>query len=281
VVHATNYRPPPARAAVLVSLHDLTFVHQPELVDEETRRFGVRLVQLALDRGATVHVISDFVGNEVCAHFGLPAERVVRVYPGVQPIAGGDAALGRGLAGAARYVLALGTIEPRKNFPNLIRAFDQVAATDPDVALVFAGPDGWDRPAFDQACTDAHHADRVRRLGYVSDAQRADLLAGASAFAYPSLSEGFGFPPLEAMLARVPVVAARSGAIPEVIGEAALLVDPHDVDALAAALVTALGDDAVRARLVASGRDRSARYTWARAATEFASMYRALAGGAR
>jgi glycosyltransferase involved in cell wall biosynthesis len=273
VVHATNYRVPPARAAVVVSLHDLTFVQHPELVDEETRRFGTRLVELGIRRGATVHVISDFVGAEVRAHFGLPPERVVRVYPGVRVEHGSDATAGAALAGTNRYVLAVGTIEPRKNYPALVRAFDAVAATTPDLALVVAGRDGWDRPAFDAAVASAAARDRIRTLGYVNESQRADLLAGATVFAYPSLVEGFGFPPLEAMLAGVPVVAARQGTLEEVLGDAALLADPGDVDALAGALATAIGDDDVRGRLVTAGTARAGRYTWERTGAGLAELY--------
>ena len=123
VVHGTNYSAPPARAPVVVSVHDLTFLHRPDLVVDDTHAVGPAL-RVLLDRGATVHVISDFVGAEVRDAFGLPPERVVRAYPGIADTAGGNAAAGRGLAGADRYVLALGQLEPRKNFPALVRAFD-------------------------------------------------------------------------------------------------------------------------------------------------------------
>jgi glycosyltransferase involved in cell wall biosynthesis len=278
VVHATNYRPPPARAPVLASIHDMTFVRHPELVDEETRRFGTRLVELAVERGASVHVISDFVGREVRDYYGLAPERVMRVYPGVVDMAGGDAAAGRHHAGAAEYVLALGQIEPRKNFPRLVQAFDRMAGAHPDLALVFAGPDGWDQPAFEGARAEARHRERVHHLGYVSDDVRRDLLAGARAFAYPSLYEGFGLPPLEAMSAGVPVVAGSGGSLPEVVGDAALLVEPEDVDAIADALLTLVGNDEVRRRLVETGAARAAGYTWERAAAELTDVYRRLSG---
>jgi glycosyltransferase involved in cell wall biosynthesis len=198
------------------------------------------------------------------------------VYPGVRAEPARDATAGARLAGATRYVLAVGTIEPRKNLPTLVRAFDAVAATLPDVALVVAGRDGWDRPAFDTAVAAAHARDRIRTLGFVSEAQRADLVAGATVFAYPSLVEGFGFPPLEAMLAGVPVVAARQGTLEEVLGDAALLADPRDVDALAAALTTALTDEDARRRLVTAGVERAGRYTWERTGVELAALYRRL-----
>lgn len=273
VVHAANFVAPPARAPVVVTIHDLTFARYPEMCTADVLRYP-RLIRRALERGATVHVVSDFVGTEVRAEFGLPPERVVRVYPGLRPSGGGEPAAGRRLAGADRYVLALGTVEPRKNLPTLVRAFDLVAGSSTDLHLVVAGPDGWDRDAFLAATTAAHHDDRIRRLGYVSEADRRDLVAGAAVLAYPSLYEGFGHPPLEAMAAGIPVVAAQAGALPEVLGDAALLVDPGDEMAIAEGLLQVAGDDELRADLVVRGRDRAASFSWDRAASEFEALYR-------
>jgi len=274
VVHATNYVAPPARAPVIVTVHDLTFVHQPELVSEDTRRFFEPLLYRAIARGATIHVVSDYVGEEVRAAFGLGPDRVVRVYPGITATGGGDQATGRRVAGAERYVLALGQLEPRKNLPHLVGAFDQLADADRDLRLVIAGPDGWGRPEFEVAVDAAKHGDRVRWLGYVSDDDRRDLLAGATAFAYPSLYEGFGHPPLEAMAAGVPVVATTGGAVPEITGDAALLADPTDRDALARALGRAIGDERLRADLIGRGHARVREFSWLRAADDFVDLYR-------
>jgi glycosyltransferase involved in cell wall biosynthesis len=275
VVHATNYVPPPSRAPVIVSVYDLGFVRFPELCTADALQYPT-LLRRGLARGAVVHATSDFVAGEVRAEFGLPTDRVVRVYPGVPPIVGGDAAAGQRVAGAARYVLAIGTVEPRKNYPGLVDAFDAVAALDPDVNLVVAGQDGWGSEAFTAACARAHHRARIHRLGYVSASARRNLLAGASVLAYPSRYEGFGFPPLEAMAAGVPVVATRAGAIPEVTGDAALLVDPDDPDSLRAALARALDDDALRATLVERGYSRVERFSWTTAGDEFVALYRAV-----
>ena len=276
VVHGTNFVVPPARARGLVTIHDVAFLRDPHLVSPASRRFA-GLLRAALRRGATVHVYSDTVGTDLQHLLPCPADRVVRIYPGVAATADGDAAAGHALVGAERYVLALGTVEPRKNLPRLVGAFDTAADHDPELRLVVAGPDGWGTAAFDDAVRTARHGDRVVRLGYVADGARADLLAGARVLAYPSLDEGFGHPPLEAMRAGVPVVAARAGALPEVLDHAALLVEPSSVSALAEALHTAVSDDATRARLVAAGRDRVARYTWERATDELVAQYRRLA----
>jgi glycosyltransferase involved in cell wall biosynthesis len=276
VVHAPNFVAPPARAPVIATVHDLTFVWYPELSTPDTLTFP-RYIRLAIDRGAVIHVVSDFVAAEVREHFDIEPERVVRIYSGLVPSSGGDAARGHELAGSERYVITFGTVEPRKNLPNLVRAFDAVAGRDPALVLVVAGPDGWGVEEFDAAVAAARHGDRVRRLGYVDEADRRDLMAGATALAYPSIYEGFGHPPLEAMQIGIPVVASNAGALPEVLGDAALLPDPSDVDAIAGALETVLTDDDVRADLVARGRERVSLYTWDRAGNELTDLYRRVA----
>jgi len=277
VVHATNFVPPPARVPVIVTVHDLGFARFPELCAADAHQYPT-LIRRGLARGALVHATSDYVADEVRAEFGLPEERVVRVYSGVPRASGGDAAEGRRVAGAERYVVAFGTAEPRKNYPVLVAAFDAVAASDPDLALVIAGGDGWGTDALAAALDRAAHRDRVHRLGYVTDAERRDLLAGAQVLCYPSKYEGFGFPPLEAMAACVPVVTSRAGALPEVTAGAALLVDPDDVDGLAAALTRVLGDDELRRDLVERGHARVRDFTWEDTADGMMALYRRAVG---
>jgi len=275
VVHATNFVGPPTKAGEVVSVYDLGFVRYPEFVAADSFDYP-ELLRRAVRRGAWFHTTSDFVRDEVIETFAVPPERVVRVYPGVPAIDGGDAARGRALAGADRYVLALGTIEPRKNYPALVQAFDALAADDPDLVLVVAGTRGWGGDAFDAAVAAAHHGDRVHTPGYVAAHDRRDLLAGASVLAFPSHYEGFGFPPLEAMVAGVPVVTAYAGAVPEVVGDAALLVAPDDVDALAGALSSALTDPGVHRVLVERGRARHRAFSWTEAVDQLLDLYEAV-----
>lgn len=277
VVHGTNFVVPPARrAGAVVSVHDLTPVHFPELANASTLAYP-GLIQRALRRGALVHVDSAFVAAEVAEAFAVPPGRAEVVAPGVPPVAGGDRGAGRRLAGAERYVLALGTIEPRKDLPSLVQAFDRVADAIPDLRLVVAGADGWGVDAFDAAVGAARHATRIVRLGWVDQRDRADLLAGAAVFAFPSVYEGFGFPPLEAMVAGVPVVTTTAGSLPEVVGDGAATVPVGDVDALAAELHSLVTDGPRAAELVDRGRARAAEFSWSRCAEGLVGLYRRAA----
>lgn len=277
VVHGPNFVVPPSRAAELVTVHDLTVVRFPQFCTQDTLEFP-GLLRRALDRGAWVHTVSSFVAGEVIGLLGADPDRVVTVPNGVVAVPEADPALGQTIAGSRRYVLALGTVEPRKDLPTLVNAFDALAGDHPDLRLVIAGPDGWGAGGLTGAIERARFHDRVVRLGWVSDDHRAALLRGASVLAYPSIYEGFGLPPLEAMSVGTPVVTTRAGAIPEVVGDAAVLVDPGDPDALAEALARVLDDDGFTERLRARGRGRAHAFSWARTADELAAVYRRLAG---
>jgi glycosyltransferase involved in cell wall biosynthesis len=277
VVHATNFVAPPARAPVVVTVHDLTFIRFPELCTPDTLRYPA-LLRRSIERGAVIHTPSEFVAAEVRELLGAPADRVVAIHSGVPTVANGDPAGGRRRAGGDRYVLALGTVEPRKNLRALVTAFDLVAAADHELRLVLAGPPGWDSARVQAAIDSCRARDRIVQLGFVDTTGRADLLAGATAFAYPSLYEGFGFPPLEAMACGVPVVAGDAGALPEVLGDAARLVTPDDLDGLAAAIAELTGPDTTaRDALIDRGHHQVRRYDWDTTAARLTDLYRSLA----
>ena len=283
MIHATNYLVPPSRLPTLVSVYDCSFVRYPELCTPEVRAL-VPIVRRAIARGATVHTGSEFVASEIEDVFGpgLGSSGRLVVIPLGVPELGEEASMPPALAaaiGCRPFVLAISTIEPRKNLPHLVRSFAPLAAEHPDLRLVIAGRDGPDRSAVDAAIAQLPNGARPRVVlaGHVSDAGRRALLDAAAVLAYPSIYEGFGFPLLEAMSAGVPVVAARAGSIPEVAGDAALLVAPTDVDALSAAINRVLTDDATRTGLVTRGRDRLAAFSWSKTASALAACYRQLA----
>jgi len=276
VVHGTNFVVPPCRGAgAVVTVHDCSFARFPELCSPAVRRM-VPALRRAVARGAWVHTPSQFVAEE--ARDVLGTDRVVAVPHGVPRLALGAAPLS-GLVGDSPFLLALGTLEPRKNVRRLVEAFGAVAARHPRLQLLVAGADGPARPEVEAArdALPSAVARRVRLAGYVDDRTRATLLTRAAVFAYPSLYEGFGFPVLEAMAAGTPVVAGRAGAVPEVAGDGALLVDPADPDAIAGAICRVLEDAGLAGELVRAGHRRAAGYSWRRAAEGLTDLYRRAA----
>lgn len=276
VVHGTNFVvPPTARAAAVVSVYDLTTVRFPELREPATAAFP-DLIRRALRRGAFVHTLARFVADEVVEVFGADPDRVRVVAPGVPETPADDPAAPPALRlppGCDRYVLAVGTVEPRKDYPGLVAAFDAVAADRPELALVVVGADGWGADAFTAALSRAKAAGRVVRAGYLSDGELGRVLRRASVLCYPSRYEGFGFPPLQAMAVGVPVVATAAGAVPEVVGPAAALVAVGDTDALAGALAGVLDDAGRRDALVAAGYRQVAGFSWDACAAGLTALY--------
>lgn len=263
VCHSTIAIPAPSRAASVVTVHDVTFVHTPERFSKH----GVRVMRRGLERcrGADLVLCPSRSTAADLSTLGFDEARI-RVVPwGVESAPVDTAAIGRvrrvhGLP--AEFVLFVGTIEPRKNLARLARAADSLG-----VPLVVAGATGW-------GDVDVS-VDGVRFLGFVPDADLRPLMAAADAFAYPSLEEGFGLPILEAMAQGTPVVTSRGSATEEVAGGAAVLVDPLHVDAIAEGIRLALDD---RARWVAAARDRAATFSWEASVDATIVAYREVAG---
>lgn len=260
VCHSTTAIPAATRAPHVVTVHDVAFVHTPERFSAH----GARVMRAGLDRCRAADVIacpSRTTADDLAA-LGFAGERV-RVIPwGVEPhpTTPEDRARVRAAYGLPeRFVLFVGTVEPRKNLARLAAA---VTHLRPHLPLVVAGAPGWGTAAPDTP--------GVRFLGFVPDADLAALYAAASVVAYPSLQEGFGLPVLEAMSHGAPVVTSAGGATAEVAGDAAVLVDPHSPESIADGLSQALARaDELRDR----GRARAAEYTWARAAAATVAAY--------
>ncbi len=285
---ATNFLAPatnhPDRVVPIV--HDLAFRHFPESaphIDERWRRRFAATLAVA----PAIVVPSDATARDLLDAFAVDEARVHVVHHGVDaeafaPVsqAGIDAVRRRyGIPGA--YVLFVGGIEPRKNLELLVKAFAQSDAQD--LALVIAGgPVRWFPEATERLDAVIEQLppsvkERIVRTGYVNERDKLALLSGATVLAYPSLYEGFGFPVLEAFAAGVPVLTSNVSSLPEVAGEAAVLVDPADVHAIAKALSELVGDEDLRAVLSAAGVARASRFTWEATARATAAVLRGAA----
>lgn len=274
VVHGTNFTVPPSRrAGRIVTVHDLTCVRFPEMCQRDTLRYPA-LIKRALRHGAMIHTPSHFVANEVCEHFGVGHDRVVAIHSGVPRSAVPDfAAAGALLGDTWPYLITIGTAEPRKDLPGLLASFDTLAHSEPDLRLVLVGPKGWGSSALEIALGKMVHRDRVVQTGFVSDQTLSALIAGARALAYPSIYEGFGFPPLLAMAAGIPVVATKAGSLDEILGGAALMVPIRDYEALTQALDVATFDDAQRKIVIAAGHARVKDFSWELTASALERLY--------
>ncbi len=289
VVHGTNYVVPPTRAPRLVSVYDCWFLEHPEDATADVAR-SARALRRAVADGAYVVTSSDATTKRVRELLATDRVRTVLLGPPPAPdLAAVESDPGAGLAidspaglpelSDQPFVLALGTIERRKNLPTLVDAFARVAREADGVRLVIAGAAGNDVAAVDRAIArlSPDVASRVVRTGVVDAAAKQWLLRHARTLAYPSLDEGFGFPVLEAQQAGTPVVASTAGSIPQVAGAAALLSPTRDVEALAANLYWVINSDDMHAKLVRRGHHNLRRFSWATTAQQLSSIYQELA----
>jgi glycosyltransferase involved in cell wall biosynthesis len=277
VIHATAIALPPRSAPIVFTIHDLAFRHYPEHFTRVGLRFFNRNLELAR-READLVLCSSLATLADCGGAGFEASRLRHVPLGVDVEVTDASAVKRvrrTYALERPYVLWTGTMEPRKNLAGLLEAFGRLEA---DVDLVLVGPRGWKEDLARRLASLPEPARRrVRLLGFVPRADLGPLYAGASAFCFPSLLEGFGFPVLEAMAQGTPVVTSAGTSTAELAGDAALLVDPRDSEAIADALDRVLSDGALAERLRRAGPARAAVYTWARTARLVKDAYREVA----
>jgi alpha-1,3-rhamnosyl/mannosyltransferase len=283
VVHQlAPFVPVPSRAPLVATVHDLMPIEHPSWYRPVERAGYRRGLAAVMKRAARVIVDSARVGDAVVERYGFDRDRMTVIPAGV-----GDAFRRRwnraeqeqvcrryGVV-PGRFVIAVGAMDVRKNLGVLVGA-----ARGLDVTVLLAGAKGEGWPAVEEALQ-GRGTVKVRAPGYVAEADLPVLVASARVLAHPSLDEGFGLPPLEAMAAGTPVVLARAGALPEVAGDAALWVDPHDEAGWREALGRVIGDDALHAQLTAAGARQAEPFTWERAAFATAQVYRDAVSASR
>lgn len=278
--HEQNYIPLCYDVPVVVTIHDLSWIRYPESHPIDRVRWLERGLEKALDRARAILVDSEFVRREVLATFGLDTERVHMAHLGVprgfHPRDAVETAATLGPLGLRHggYVLSVATIEPRKNLGHLIDAYSQLPSAVRDrFPLVIAGAKGWHSSVIESRLRGLNER-QARFLGQVERPMLTHLYAGAALFAFPSLYEGFGLPPLEAMASGVPVIVSDRASLPEVVGDVGQMIDPSDTAATAAHLEAVLGDPARRDAMAARGLERAASFTWAKCARITHAVYR-------
>jgi glycosyltransferase involved in cell wall biosynthesis len=281
IFYSPDFVLPPTLHATrtLLTVHDLSFLHFPDAFVPSLRRYLERVVPRSVARADRVLADSESTRNDLITHFGASSEKVQVLYsgvgarfrPDVEPEEKTRLKARYGL-GDQPYVLSVGTLQPRKNYVRLIRAFADLPLAD--LQLAIAGGRGW---LYEDIFAEAEkHGGRVRVLGFVDDADLPALFRNAVLFAFPSLYEGFGLPVLEAMACGVPVVCSNASSLPEVAGDAALMVDPLDTDGLAEAMVRTLEDADLRREMIDRGLTQTARFTWEGAARQLLDVFDAL-----
>ena len=262
----------------LLTVHDLSFLHFPDAFVPSLREYLARVVPRSVARADRVLADSESTRDDLIAHFGVPPEKVQVLYSGVdarfhpEKEPGEQERLRDKYGIEPPYILSVGTLQPRKNYVRLIEAFASLPLTN--LQLVIGGGRGW---LYEDIFAEAEkHGDRVHVLGFVDDTDLPALYRGAALFAFPSLYEGFGIPPLEAMACGVPAVCSNASSLPEVAGDAALMVDPLDTDGLAEAMSRALEDADLRRKMTDRGLAQAARFTWEAAARQLLDVFEAL-----
>ena len=261
---------PPRSGRVTATLYDMTCWLVPETHSARNVWGSKLFAERVIKRADGLIAISGSTRQDAARILGINPDKIAVIYPGVA-----KAFFGARPAGSRPYILFVGTIEPRKNIDTLLDAFAQLPSSlRAEFELVIAGPAGWGNPATLRRLQAGEPG--VRYLGYVPEDDLPGLTAGATIFVYPSLYEGFGLPLAQAMAAGVPAITSNVSSMPEVAGDAALLVDPRSPSELAAAMERLLSSSELRATLARNGRARAQLFTWENSARESLKFFRRL-----
>ena len=279
--HSPDFVLPPIgkKTPTLLTIHDLSFIHFPETFTPALVTYLNRIVPWSIERATHILADSQATKDDLAAHWNVPREKVSVLYLGVsgmfKPITNP-----RSIKSVQKkynldgkpYVISVGTIQPRKNYRMLIRAFRPVAERFPH-DLIIVGGRGWKYDQISEEVESQGLLDRVHFLGFVDDADLPALYSAATLFTLPSLYEGFGLPILEAMACGVPVMASDVSSLPEVVGNAGVLLPAKDIVAWSQAMMELIEDMSRRTRLVGAGFLRAREFTWSKAARELAAIY--------
>ncbi|HRQ38690.1 MAG TPA: glycosyltransferase family 1 protein [Chloroflexota bacterium] len=277
LLHSTAFVTPLfSPCPAVITVYDLSFLHFPDRFPAGQRWYLTSQTRRSCHRARRVITISESGRQDVHRFFGVPLSQIDVVYPGVdgmyRPYPVAEVNRFKAEKGYGRYLLHVGTLQPRKNIPTLLEAFARLA--EPDLHLVLIGGKGWLYEEIFARVQALGLAERVHFTGYVPDDELPLWYNGAELLVLPSVYEGFGMPAIEAMACGAPVVAANSSSLPEAVGEAGLLFDPMNVDELVERLTAVCHDSQLSAKMRALGLAHAAQFSWERAGRETAVVYR-------
>lgn len=255
----------------VVTIHDLGYEYLPQYHQFPHKLYLNRTTEFAAKHATQLIAVSEFTKQDLIKKLNVPAERITVVYEGVEvpPLPSLDQIQTvKAKYNLTEYILFVGTIQPRKNLVRLIEAFAQIKDQHPQLQLALAGGKGWLGEDIYAAPERLGISDKVQFLGYIDDLDKPALYAGAQLSTLVSLFEGFGLPALESMAVGTPVLASNSSSLPEVVGQAGLLVDPQDTQAIAQGLNQLLTDQELRQRVVTEGYKQVKKFTWEQAAKQ-------------
>ena len=282
VLHISYTAPPICPCATVVTVHDIAYEFFPEFFSLRDRLLLSHTVPFSCRRASRIIAVSEQTKQDLIQRYGLSSEKIRVVYEAAEErfspeISTEDMTrVRRKYADGQHYILALGNIQPRKNLDRLVDAFATLVADGVignDLSLVIAGQSQWHGSDIYQHVERKGLAKHVHFPGYMPDEDLPALYRGAEVFVFPSLYEGFGLPPLEAMACGTPVICSNASSLPEVVGGAAILFDPTDTDALAQALHHVLVDEPRRRELALAGLERASLFSWEKAARETVEVY--------
>jgi glycosyltransferase involved in cell wall biosynthesis len=288
IYHGLDFGLPPltGKARKVVTVYDLAFLQHPETAVPSLAAYLNKVVPESVAAADVVAAISHATKQALIDHYRTPQEKITVIPCGIAPHYQRieDPAI---LEATRRkfdlngpIVLSVGTLEPRKNHLGLIKAFYEVQQNKEHSAiLAIVGGKGWLYEETQRTVTELKLEDKVRFLGRISDLELITLYSLADVFAFPSFFEGFGMPPLEAMACGAPVITSNTSSLPEITGDAAMLVDPYDTHAIANAIFRILGDEQLQERLRQKGFLQAQKYTWPKAAHKMLSVYQKLYNG--
>lgn len=285
IVHFIDYSSPllNIRRPFIITIHDLAFYKYPSSFTLGSRKIKQVLTPIGIKRAAAIIAVSENTKKDIVELFPKAAEKVKVVYPG-RPNYGKVTNMSelervkRKYNIYGQYILSVGTLEPRKNIIRLLKAFEMVSKVDKNLKLVLTGSKGWMYGDIFKQISSLEAKSRIILTGYVNDDELPCLYSGAKLFVYPSLYEGFGLPPLEAMCCGTPVVVSDSSSLSEVVGDAGVYVDPTEIESISNGIIQVMNDSKLREKLIKKGYEQSKKFSWDNAASQVVDIYHQILG---